>query len=40
MEKPLSSHSCAGPVDSEFGAGRIFAEGKNPKLLNLHHSIN
>jgi hypothetical protein len=22
------------------GAGGIFAEGKNPKLLNLYHSIN
>jgi len=31
MEKPLSSDSCAGLVGSEFGAGGIFAEGKNQK---------
>jgi hypothetical protein len=30
MEKPLGSDSCAGLVGSEFGAGGIFAEGKNP----------
>jgi len=30
MEKPLSSDSCAALVGSEFGAGGIFAEGKNP----------
>jgi hypothetical protein len=33
MEKPLSSDSCAGLVGSEFGAGGIFAEGKNPRSL-------
>jgi hypothetical protein len=31
MEKPLGSESCAGLVGSEFGAGGIFAEGKNQK---------
>jgi len=30
MEKPLRSDCCAGLVGSEFGAGGIFAEGKNP----------
>jgi hypothetical protein len=33
MEKPLGSESCAGLVGSEFGAGGIFAEGKNQKKL-------
>jgi hypothetical protein len=33
MEKPLGSDSCAGLVGSEFGAGGIFAEGKNPRSL-------
>jgi hypothetical protein len=40
MEKPLSSDSCAELVGSEFGAGGIFAGGKNPKLINLYHSVN
>jgi len=33
MKKTLGSDSCAGLVGSEFGAGGIFAGGKNPQSL-------
>jgi len=33
MKKTLGSDSWAGLVGSEFGAGGIFAGGKNPTLL-------
>jgi len=39
MKKTKSSVSCAGLVGSEFGAGGIFAAGKNPYAVTKNQSI-